>query len=191
MGKRDLGEETNRINELEKWLAQRGIDTSEWGTGNTKSVKNLWYEFKEGDMALRDNPLLRVVHVVQVIIRRQNKILIEAMQEFDDGSRRYRNQPPSEKMKSSESPTDAALRCLWEELGINEIDVTFDQSSYKQIQAQADSPSYPGLPTQYTFHLIEAVVAGLPGTDFWHDNETYGEGDPVKRHYWVWQPAGD
>ena len=182
-------EETNRIEGLEKWLAQRGIDISDWDTGDAKSVTSLWYELQEGDIVLQDNPLLRVVHVVQVIIRRQDKILIEAMQEFDDGSRRYRNQPPSEKMKASESYTDAALRCLWEELGVGEADVTFDQSSYKQVQAQADSPSYPGLPTQYTFHLIEAAVAGLPGTDFWHDNENYGEGDPVKRHYWVWQPA--
>lgn len=186
-----LVEETNRIKELEKWLARRGIDTSAWGTGDAKSVKNLWYELQEGDIVLQDNPLLRLVHVVQVMIRRQNKILIEAMQEFGDGSRRYRNQPPSEKMKSSESPTDAARRCLWEELGVNETDVAFDQSSYKQVQAQADSPSYPGLPTQYTFHLIEAVVAGLPSTDFWHDNEARGEGDPVKRHYWVWQPVRD
>ncbi|HEX6383033.1 MAG TPA: NUDIX domain-containing protein [Anaerolineae bacterium] len=179
------------VKALEKWLAQRGIDTSGWGTGGTKSVINLWNELQEGDVALQDTPPLRVVHVVQVIIRRQNSILIEAMQEFGDGSRRYRNQPPSEKVKTGEDYLDAALRCLREELGVDERDVVFNLSSYKQVQVQADSPSYPGLPTQYTFHLIEAAVKGLPEANFWHDNATYGEGDPVKRHYWVWQPAGD
>ena len=180
----------NNLKTLEQWLAQRGIDTSDWGTTGAKSVINLWHELLEGDVVLQDNPPLRVVHVVQIIVRQQGRILIEAMQEFGDGSRRYRNQPPSEKMKIDESHVDAALRCLHEELGVEETDVSFNQSSYKQMQAQADSPSYPGLPTQYTFHLIEAAVAGIPDSDFWHDNETYGEGDPVKRHYWVWQPAG-
>ena len=181
--------EIDSVDSLRKWLAVRNIDTSEWGTEGAKSVTHLWRELQEGDLVLRDNPPLRVVHVVQIIIRRQNKFLIEATQEFGDGSHRHRNQPPSEKVKAGESYTKAALRCLQEELGINASDVTFDQSSHKEVQAQADSLSYPGLATEYTFHLIEAAVAGLPDTDFWRDNAAYGEGDPVKRHLWRWRPA--
>lgn len=181
--------EIESVKRLEVWLAQSGIDTTAWGADGTKSTIDLWHELQQGDIVLQDNPPLRVVHVVQVIIERQGKILIEAVQEFGDGSQRQRQQPPSEKIKVTESYADAALRCLKEELGVNEADIAIDLSSHRQKYVQADSPSYPGLPTAYTFHLINATIMGLPNVDFWYDNVAFGTGDPVKRHYWVWQPA--
>jgi ADP-ribose pyrophosphatase YjhB (NUDIX family) len=177
----------HNIDALQSWLTQNGIDSSFWGTGNTKSITHLWHEIHEGEVNLQEDPPLRVVNVVQVIIRQGDRILLEAEQEFGDGQRRFRNQPPSEKIKPEETYIDAALRCLREELGLEEQQITLVTASHKVLQTFAQSFSYPGLPSQYTFHTVEAAVSGLPDTDFWRENRAPGRGDPVIRHRWAWR----
>jgi hypothetical protein len=179
----------NSPNSLEAWLRVKGIDTALWGQGGAKGVAQLWDELSQGEITLQDDPPLRLVHVVQITIRRQNDILVEGEQEFDNGQRRWRNLLPSEKMQPGENYLDAAQRCLQEELGVDKRDISFVASTYGQKQMVADSPSYPGLLTQSTFHTIEAIVYGLPGNDFWHENSAnqHGRSDPVRRHHWVWR----
>ena len=178
------------VAELQNWLKANRIDTSLWGEGNAKTINNLWNELQNGEIAFQDSPPRRLVHVAQVLIRKGKQILLEAEQELANGQRRFRNQPPSEKMKPGESSTDAVLRCFQEELGIRPEDVTFLPETYERVQRESDSLSYPGLTTQYTFQIIAAQVAGLPETDFWRDNQAFGSGDPVKRHLWIWRYAG-
>lgn len=176
---------------LHQWLAEQGIDTKKWGVANAKSVKDLWHELKEGDSCLQTDPPLRHVHVAQIIVRREQYVLIETIQEFGTGRQRFRNQPPSEKMKRGETFSEAAVRCLYEELGTSISHVIFDQSTYSEIETTTDSLSYPGLPTKYTFHRIEAIIHGLPKSGFWRDNVSFLEGDPIKRHFWAWQQWKD
>ncbi|MEJ2747296.1 MAG: NUDIX domain-containing protein [Anaerolineae bacterium] len=173
--------------QLQNWLHQANIDTSLWGEGNAKTVGHLWDELQEGEARLQDSPPLRLVDVVQIIIRRGKQILLEAKQELGNEQVRFRNQPPSEKMKAGENYAEAALRCFREELGVEETAVTFFHDTYTQIETETDSLSYPGLKTRYTFHVIEAQVAGLPDEDFWRDNSAFAAGDPVKRHQWTWR----
>jgi ADP-ribose pyrophosphatase YjhB (NUDIX family) len=175
--------------DLQAWLNERGIDTRSWGTRDNKLVVDLWNEIDKGDAELQDDPLLRLVNVVQVVIRKENLVLLEAEQELGSGRRRYRNRPPSEKMRRGESVVDAALRCLEEELRVDTHLATLDESTCTQVSQVIDSPSYPGLSTRYTFHTIEATVKGLPTADFWRENSAFDQhGDPVKRHRWVWRP---
>lgn len=176
------------IHALEAWLRENGIDFEEWGQKSSKSLRNLWQEMVAGEVQLKENPALRVVDVVQIIIRKNGKILVEAEQEFYNGQRRFRNQPPSEKIKPGETVQDAACRCLQEELGIPIENITLQLGSHQQHQTNTNSISYPGLPSQYNFHLLEATVSGLPDADFWRENQTNGLVDPVKRHRWVWRP---
>ena len=175
------------ISQLDKWLVQQGINTNVWGQGSTKTVKTFWHELVQGDSSLQLSPPLRRVHVAQILIRKNGRVLIESVQEFGNGRRRFRNQVPSEKMRPNEPFLEAAVRCLYKELGIAANQITFDEATYSEIEIVTDSISYPGLPTQYTFHRMEASVAGLPGEDFWHENASYNQGDPIKRHFWVWQ----
>ena len=175
------------IHALEAWLKKHGIDYEVWGKNSSKSLRNLWHELEAGEVQLKEVPPLRVVEVVQIIIRRDADILVEAEQEFINGQRRFRNQPPSEKVKPGETIQQAARRCLKEELGVPAEAVTLRMESHRQHQTNTNSISYPGLPSQYNFHLLEAVVTGLPDGDFWRENQTEGTVDPVKRHRWVWQ----
>jgi hypothetical protein len=173
--------------QLRNWLNAARIDTSLWGEGNAKTIDHLWEELGEGEARLQDNPPRRLVDVAQIIIRRGNQILLETKQELGDEQVRFRNQPPSEKIKAGESYMDAALRCFHEELGVAETAVTFLPHTYSQIETETDSLSYPGLKTRYTFHSIEAKVTGLPDEDFWQENSAFSAGDPVKRHHWTWR----
>lgn len=176
------------IHVLETWLQKNGIQYDAWGKENNKSLHNLWQELEAGEVKLNESPPLRVVEVVQIIIGQDGKILVEAEQEFVTGQRRFRNQPPSEKVKPGESVQEAAHRCLKEELGIEREAISLDLASHRQLQTNTNSISYPGLPSQYNFHLIEAAVSGLPAGEFWRENETEGTVDPVKRHRWAWRP---
>jgi len=174
--------------DLHRWLAEKDIDTHKWGQRGAKRVVDLWQELTGGDARLQDDPPRRQVEVVQVIIRRGDQVLVEAVQELGDGQQRIRQRPPSEKLKPGEPYAAAALRCLQEELGVAPGQVSLREETYRCLQTTADSPSYPGLPTLYTMHTLEAVVEGLPPEAFWRDNEAYeGGGDPVKRHLWDWR----
>ena len=175
------------INELIIWLNQRNIDTSLWGEGNAKSIIHLWDEIVSGEVVLMDDPPRRIVNVVQVVIRRERQVLLEAEQIMENGSRRFRNQPPSEKFKPGESYLDAAVRCLQEELGVAAETIHLLPESYYPRTELLDSFSYPGLLTEYTFHMVEATVAKLPDEPFWRGNEASKYGDPVKRHLWTWR----
>ncbi len=178
------------IHDLEAWLEKHQVSYEEWGKNKSKSLENLWQELEAGEVQLKDSPPLRVVDVVQVIIRRGLLVLVEAEQEFFNGQRRFRNQPPSEKIKPGEAIQDTARRCLHEELGLVPERVTLQMESYLQHQTNTNSISYPGLPSQYNFHLIEAAVSDLPTEDFWRENLAGDDSiDPVKRHRWSWQPA--
>lgn len=175
------------INELVLWLHLHKIDTSFWGEGNAKGIVHLWEEICSGEVTLLNDPPRRIVNVVQVVIRQERQVLLEAEQVMENGSHRFRNQPPSEKIKPGESYLDAASRCLQEELGVTPEAIYLLPSSYCVRRELLDSYSYPGLLTEYTFHMVEAEVAGLPKEPFWRGNEAVLAGDPVKRHLWEWR----
>ena len=172
------------IEYLAAWLAGSGIDVAGWGKGEAKQLLDLWREYTSGESCLTDNPPARQIDVAQVIIRRGDRVLVELAQEFADDRRRSRLLPPSEKLKGGESPRAAAWRCLGEELGLREEDVALGQSA--QVSEEVgDSPSYPGLPTRYVFHVFEATADSLPDDDFYRDNAA--PNDPIRRHLWGWR----
>jgi hypothetical protein len=172
---------------LEIWLRSRGIDTGKWGASGAKTIANLWHEYEAEEIAFRDDPPTRIVRVVQIILQRDDLVLYELAQELNDGRLRRRRQPPSEKIKAGESQYAAAERCLNEELGLDSRAIKLLGSTAEALQNIAESPSYPGLHTDYTIYTIEATAEDLPESDFWRENEAASEGDPVKRHLWGWR----
>ncbi|PIE81489.1 MAG: hypothetical protein CSA11_03890 [Chloroflexi bacterium] len=176
------------LKELEDWLVQYQIDTSSWGQGRFKSVDCLWAEIVSGESTLWDNPPRRRVQVAQVMIRRGDLILVEAEQVMRNGSRRFREHPPTEKFKAGESPLAAARRCLQEELGVQPEAICFlEQCGAPQLKRQ-EAYSYPGLLTEYVMFSFDAEVAGLPEGLFYQENQASAD-DPVRQHGWAWRPA--
>ncbi|MBV7335408.1 hypothetical protein KFU94_45645 [Chloroflexi bacterium TSY] len=181
----------NDESELQSWLTAHSINTTLWGMGNAKSICDLWLEVTKGESLLDDDPPMRLATVIQVNVQRIDSVcntwtLLEAMQEFDDGRTRQRNQSPSEKMLPHEDPLSAAHRCLREELQVDPQQVTLDTDSLCKETFQIDSPSYPGLQTRFIFYTINAKVAGLPDEPFAVKNLAHGQGDPVVVSHWKW-----
>ncbi len=174
--------------DLDNWLRQQGVDTVQWGQNGAKTCGNLWRELQKGDCVLQESPLLRLVTVAQVIIRRGGNMLVEIAQEFADGTMRERNIPPAEKMLPGEDVLAGMLRCLHEELGISPEQATLYPETHRQVVRDLASPSYPGLPTRYVIHRMDAAVPSLPDAPFWRDNLAYGSGDPIRRQQWAWVP---
>lgn len=173
--------------ELERWLRTKAIDLSSWGQGAAKRVADLFAEIEKGESIMRDEPPLRNVRAVRVVVRRERQILIEAYQGFSGGRRRARGRPPSEKMHPGESYTSAALRCLYEELGVTHERIHLKHETYRRKVWEGNPDSYPGLCTSYTFHIVDASVQGLPRHDFRTREQAIGPGEPIGMHYWEWR----
>lgn len=191
---------------LSEWLRPRLPSDSfaSWGVKpGTKNVHNLWLELSEGETSLVDSsPPVRTVHVVTVRILdpEKNRVLIESHQELSDGSVRSRGRPLSEKMKPFEDLESAVVRAVREELGsiINggSGEVRIVPGSYFKNVEERNSVSYPGLPARYELHSVEAVVDGLPDSEFCTvEDEEYencensrvaDEAVSVKKHFWRW-----
>jgi len=170
--------------QLRDWLHGHGIDTSAWGTGEYKSLGDLWAEYRNGETVFTDDPPCRNTSVVKVFIRDGDRLLFEVEQVLAGGERRPRDSVPAEKMKPGETVRQAALRCVREELGIAiDDDASGCGESPVSVQVRI-SPSYPGLKTRYTYFECEVDVPGLPEGRF-----TTGEaGDAVSEHVWQWRP---
>lgn len=171
---------------LETWLITQGLDLSTWGHGSAKTVEALWYEIQQNECVLQPQPLLRKLSVVHVIIRRANLVLLEIEQKLKDGRFRKRYSPPGEKVRVGENLDDVAIRCLQEELGIDTTQVSVRPSALVQPVREVDSPSYPGLCSQYHFHLFETTLINLPATDFWTEEDSHNHGELVISHHWSW-----
>lgn len=170
---------------LGDWLHNNAIDTSQWGSGTTKSIANLWQELASGDSKLTPEPPLRKVQVATLFVFQNQRQLIEAVQTFDDGRTRLRNRPPSEKMKRGESAESAALRCLREEVGCTSKNILTPPRLLKTETIRRDSPSYPSLASEFTIHTLEVGVIGLPSEDFSTQNQAVD--DPIRVISWCWR----
>jgi ADP-ribose pyrophosphatase YjhB (NUDIX family) len=177
------------IDQLKTWLASKGVDTSQWGVSGAKSVENLWAELVARETEIQDDPPLRLVRLVNVIIRQGDRILVEATQEFGENQQRERGGPPAEKIKPGESPVETALRCLQEELRVDPSRVEIVAVLSEPEPKTSDSPSYPGLRTCYLQYVVEAKVTGLPSESFWTTEAVHEDGDPVHLHQWLWKIA--
>lgn len=171
---------------LSEWLRQYQIPLDKWGHGEAKTVAALWQEIAAGEAELWAEPLLRVIQVVKMKVKQSqhsNLVLMEVEQVLSDGRRRARNQIPGEKILDNEPIKKAALRGLYEELGIEPAALQFVHIPEEPEIEERESPSFPGLQTQYRFYEIEVEVRGLPEETFW--TEDLGKSG-VKRHRWDW-----
>ena len=175
------------LQELNNWLARKKISTDQWGKGQMKGVEDLWSELRTGESVLTNRPPRRRVSCVALLIRWEDKQLLEVGQELANGVTRQRRQSPAEKMYQGEDPKAAAFRCVEEELGIEPGRCRIVPARRpKKRRNNKVSPSYPGLRTRYLVHEIEMEVPGLPRTAF-HTTEAAGSKDTaVVRHLWDW-----
>ena len=132
-------------------LTNFGVDISDWGTGNTRSVADFLKELQKQESHLRlySEGLTRVVRVVKLLIFRPgNGYLVEAYQILPDGRRRDRQQIPSGKMAAHETVHRAVVREMDEELNLTH-GVHYDFKLKRIYTEEASSKSYPNLRCLY------------------------------------------
>lgn len=177
------------IDALKQQLESAGIDTSEWGKGEAKTVEHLQKEIESGETILitgEQGELLRKVVVGGADIlytspEGKKYRLKEDRQVFKDGRERKRNldQAISEKMKPDEDPTDAIIRGVREELDI-EGDLSVTETGVEE--QLLSSPSYPGLQSQYILHKFSITLV-----DSQFRSDGYVEEQEDKSTYFVWE----
>mmetsp|Transcript_15569 Transcript_15569/g.35710 ORF Transcript_15569/g.35710 Transcript_15569/m.35710 type:complete len:672 (-) Transcript_15569:114-2129(-) len=128
--------------DLAMWLATRGLDTTSWGSGETKDVTKFWQELSLAESGLEvwrrvDDSLqpVRVVHVLRAKVCSPDSysrgvFLFNTWQQFGDGRKRTRNGLLSEKLTISEMPLEEHLlevceRAVTEEEMQRVIEATF------------------------------------------------------------------
>lgn len=181
--------EHSATNALKKQLADAGIDTSSWGTGQAKTLAHLQKEIENGETILitgETGELLRRVDVGAADIYYQSSNgkkyrLKEDRQVFKDGRERRRDfgQAVSEKLKPGEDFKEAMVRGIREELGISgEIALSETGEYVKQV----NSMSYPGLESEHIIHEFQAILANE------HFNPNgYVEEQSDKSTFFVWE----
>jgi len=179
----------NSLADLERWLIKNQINYKYWGVGQSKTVENLFEEITKGESGLQNNPPVRVLSVVQVIIRQGNKVLVEKEQFLSDGRTRARSLPPSEKMHAGEGWRLGAIRCLEEELQINSVYTKILTEMCVARIKEGESVSYPGLRSSYHIFQVEALIPNLPDRDFFTNEKLDPQADHlVSKHKWGWVP---
>lgn len=180
-------------NELCAWLDAQDIDTQDWGNQSAKSIHDLWNEYVLGEIQLQESPLRRIITgVVQVLIFKESRMLMEVHQQLTDGRMRVRNRPPSEKRKPGETPQDTAKRCLFEELECcrEQIRSLWVLNEQPQMEHRF-SQSFPGLLTCYPVFQVVAEVEGLPNEAFQTQERGDSLGSAVKTHHWEWRKPAE
>lgn len=171
---------------LTDFLENHGINADTWGSGSAKTVSHLLRELQNNESELTESEGTLIRHVralminVRCVVNGETYILREEKQVFKDGRVRIRDMGVSlgEKLTADEEPGDAVSRALTEELGISAADSTF----VKEDATSKESPSYPGLTTEFQKYTYDAHIAP---SDF--NPEGYIEHQPDKSTYFAWQ----
>lgn len=176
------------VDKLAELLLDGGIDTSAWGTGSAKTIAHLHEEICEGEsqMIFGSEGITRTVRVAWLDVLYCDPqgdicLLVEDRQEYNDGRKRVRDLSTSlgEKMKPDEDPTDAAIRALGEELGIDSCK-SLHIVGHKETTHTPDS--YPGLESNYDTYDFVAVL-----DDSSYKSEGYIEVQSDKTNYYLWK----
>jgi hypothetical protein len=172
-------------------LQQYGIQLDCFGQKNAKSLDHLLTEIGDGEtiLAEQDGRLVRKVSVLGVDvfanINDSAQHLIEDRQVFVDGRVRRRQMPTSisEKLHQSEDVYDAVARALEEEIGVRKF--TLLTTTPKTRVEVEDSPSYPGILSEYTKYEVEIL---LDSSEYCSDG--YREVQKDKTTHFVWEKGG-
>lgn len=176
-----------RAGDLKAILDLAGVDSSSWGTGETKTLDHLLGELRSGDceLVVDEQGLARRVRNVWVdvfcTVDGQRRHLVERHQHFTDGRERKRDLPASlgEKCTIGENPEVAARRALAEELGIPSPRTL---ASSAPLSSPSTGSSFPGLRTVYETYWFSAE---LDPDDY--RPEGYVEQQSDKRTVFEWE----
>lgn len=159
---------------LTERLKEHKIDTTKFGVGTARSIKEFCDETNTGETRLFSNGTELRRHLDILIVKIKNPIgayLIETGHSFGKGQTRQKNAFPATKVRPFEDKVWAVRRLL------GEVDIPYSSSKIifgpRRVEKQ-ESPSYPGVTTVYAkqvveVQLLEIDIANLAGGDMGRD----------------------
>mmetsp|Transcript_82686 Transcript_82686/g.129196 ORF Transcript_82686/g.129196 Transcript_82686/m.129196 type:complete len:865 (-) Transcript_82686:307-2901(-) len=161
--------EPSSVEDLRTELKHFKVDTSNFGSGQAKSLENLLHELQslECRLMLRNKKVIRVVDLLLLRLRTPNgKILIEESQTFKDGRSREVKRLPGVMRQAGGSGVETARseidRLLANELGttseVIKVNLQLFDPTQEITSKVESSQSYPGLESVYRKTFFEAVV---------------------------------
>jgi hypothetical protein len=159
-------DEQGSMEALKNQLSSAGISTDTWGTGKSKSLKDLKKEIEEGKSTLiisGNGEILRKVKVAKIDLffngpKGKRFKLIEEKRLYSDGREKSRDtaHSVSKKIRKNQTPESAIKGAIQKKLGISgNINLT-------EIDMEEDtnlSPSYPDLRSVYIFYNFQADLS--------------------------------
>lgn len=140
---------------LVAWLAARELDTSDWGKGDTKTVKKLWKELEGEEAGLElwktaegKLQVVRTTHVLRARVTSAEKyarniFLFNTWQQYGDGRKRTRNGLLSEKLTTSEMPFEENMHKICERAVCEEEMQRVEESIVKIVPGMVETvPTY-------------------------------------------------
>lgn len=149
------------ISKLASILEMFGVPVETWGKGEAKDIGDFYKEIVAGESYLHINNqgIARVVEIVEMHFKSpqpwKKVILKEVFQILPDGRKRERNLEPAGKVKAGETPTEALIREVFEEVKLKS-----DHFGYRLLSPRVEvrqSKSYPGITCKYIIYPFEIV----------------------------------
>jgi 8-oxo-dGTP pyrophosphatase MutT (NUDIX family) len=149
--------------ELDDLLNKFGVNTGLWGIGEALDVAHLFEEILQGESYLKidKDGISRVTEIVKMFFCDPNHpergYLLELGQKLPDERIRERRQHPSGKIKNGESPEEAVIREIKEELQIGRdgYHLTRMPSGFECRPSKA----YPELTCYYNIHKFWVTLS--------------------------------
>mmetsp|Transcript_22622 Transcript_22622/g.63053 ORF Transcript_22622/g.63053 Transcript_22622/m.63053 type:complete len:704 (+) Transcript_22622:51-2162(+) len=196
---------------LADFLRAGGVDPSRFGKGSAKTLSSLLDEILQGESTLKvdaeSGKVSRCVEPVFIHLRYDSKLLVLTAQIFEDGRKRTSLlRVVVEKKGPGDSGTYfCAMRgmenalCIPEEVLSQSGVLRYREDLYGFEIESFESPSYPGLRSQYLTHYVQFDILeeglqafhkhGLPGGTDFETCEITRRGTKVS--YWTWLEVVD
>jgi len=146
---------------LKSFLEEHKIDPTQFGKGQTKTLKEFSNELIRGESSLmveKNGAVLRIVDIVLLKLTKAgtSEILVETGEERPE--KIVHNRLPGSKRRPDENQFVTARRILRRQLMMGENYVNLHAKDVQIMEEQKDSSSYPGLATIYRKRIIKGEI---------------------------------
>lgn len=145
--------------ELTSVLKKYKIDTSQFGRGRAKTLRDLSSETRKGEAGIMldsSGELVRVVDTVLLELRNTDSVLVQTEKTFPDGTIASLNRLPGTKRRPDENYFLSARNIVQRQLKVDAYLVTFDEKDVEEVEEIQESESFPGIKTLYRKKTVHA-----------------------------------
>eukprot|EP00928_Gymnodinium_smaydae_P020359 TRINITY_DN17869_c0_g2_i1.p1 TRINITY_DN17869_c0_g2~~TRINITY_DN17869_c0_g2_i1.p1 ORF type:complete len:1111 (-),score=197.07 TRINITY_DN17869_c0_g2_i1:41-3373(-) len=208
------------LKQFRVYLEEHGVDVSQFGHGDNKTLFHFYVEAKERKLCtLQERPcsesgggptLSRVVSILKIRllanVHNRTRVLSQTEEYLEDGRKRAGSQMLVKKMRDGEDWRLVLKKAIDEKLGVPahvQEDCFFvDEDRVTYTEDHRPSENYAGIDSKYKVWTVTVAVIdpdhtgleviGLPrGNDFVTKETVDGLDGCVELHVWTWAPAAE